>query len=176
MNLRPLVVVFGLGGLVLTAMSLGHTQAFAPGCSAPEFRQFDFWVGDWNVSFGGPQTARNTVTRIYGGCAIKEEYTEPGMAGMSISTYYQLERKWHQVWVNDRGAFLRLAGEFKDGKMVLLGENVRPATSQTKVFTRVTWSLAGGDGDRVRQLAESSTDGGTTWRVDYEALYTRRRS
>jgi hypothetical protein len=46
------------------------------------FREFDFWVGDWDVRpIGQPAVgpaARNTVTLEYNGCVVKEHWVAPG--------------------------------------------------------------------------------------------------
>jgi len=45
-----------------------------PSCETAEYRQFDFFVGDWDAyDFGVPDSviARNIVTPMLGGCAIR---------------------------------------------------------------------------------------------------------
>jgi hypothetical protein len=146
-------------------------------CSAPEFRQFDFWVGNWEVrdASGSAVIGQNRIERIHGGCALQETWTgAPGDTGTSLNTYYPPEKKWHQVWVSNNGAFLRISGEFKDSKMILIGESVRPGAG-ARVLNRVTWSLVDGNPDKVRQLWEVSTNGGTSWQVDFDGLYIRKK-
>ncbi len=68
----------------------GATPPAPKPCSAPEFRQFDFWIGDWDVeSAAAPgRTSRNVVTLVNDGCTLREEYTTPGgYAGTSLSFY-----------------------------------------------------------------------------------------
>jgi hypothetical protein len=46
-------------------------------CTAPEYHQFDFWVGDWDAfDFDNPTTkvARTQVDRILDGCVLGENY------------------------------------------------------------------------------------------------------
>jgi hypothetical protein len=38
---------------------------------------------------------------------------------------------------------------------------------------RITWSRIDGDSDRVRQLWETSRDGGETWSVAFDGEYRR---
>lgn len=66
-------------------------------CQAPEFRQFDFWLGDWNVespaSPGG--VSRNQITSINDGCALREVYTTPiGYEGTSLNFYDAARSTW----------------------------------------------------------------------------------
>ena len=55
-------------------------------CSAPEYRQLDFWIGEWDVlNPKGDTVGRSRIERIEGGCAILENYlTAQGYLGKSI--------------------------------------------------------------------------------------------
>lgn len=151
------------------------TNAQAP-CASPEHRQFDFWIGDWEVfdfSSGqkGAPAGTNLVTKEFKGCVIQEHWTgSQGGHGGSFNTYQPSEQKWHQVWVDDSGTFLNLIGEFKDGAMVLSDE--QPGVTLTN---RITWSLVSNDPDQVRQLWQQSRDGGKTWSVAFDGLYLRKK-
>jgi len=45
-------------------------------CSGPEYRQFDFWLGDWDTFEAGKVevVARTRVDRILDGCVLREDY------------------------------------------------------------------------------------------------------
>lgn len=93
-----------------------------PDCSAPEHRQFDFWVGDWNVTSGGQQGGTNDITLILGKCVIQEHWVgAKGLTGQSYNFYDREDGQWHQLWVDDAGSALDLAGHFSGGKMILAG-------------------------------------------------------
>ena len=48
--------------VVSSAFSVGATAA--PPCDAPEFRQFDFWLGEWTVTKPDGQLAgTNRISR-----------------------------------------------------------------------------------------------------------------
>ena len=47
--------------LILLATAL-TAQGTRPKCDSAEFRQFDFWVGNWNVTIGDHQAGTNLVT------------------------------------------------------------------------------------------------------------------
>ena len=59
-----------------------------PGCAAPEYRQFDFWLGDWDTfEADDPKTAiaRTHVDPIAAGCAVHELYEQAdGRAGIPV--------------------------------------------------------------------------------------------
>ena len=48
-------------------------------CTAPEYRQFDFWIGDWVVQNPAGQIAgMNSITREYDGCLLVEHWAGTG--------------------------------------------------------------------------------------------------
>ena len=141
-------------------------------CDAPEFRHFDFWIGEWDVT--NPQgrvAGSNIIEPLAGNCGIHENWTGAGGGlGRSLNTYQRSDGKWHQVWVGNGGGLLHLIGGLQDGKMVLEGTTVGPNRQTTQ--HRVTWTPM--DDGRVRQFWESSTDGGTTWTVAFDGYYSRK--
>jgi hypothetical protein len=166
-------------GFVLAAGAVGQTAspvpspwASAPPCASPEHRQFDFWVGDWNVK--DPQGAlqgTNLITREFGGCELQEHWAgKGGMTGGSFNIYTPATKTWHQSWVDTNGTLLLLEGEFKDGKMQLAGEGARPQGG--KRMHRISWEPRK-DGT-VRQVWQLSDDGGKTWNVAFDGIYERK--
>jgi hypothetical protein len=145
------------------------SQAAAP-CSAREFAQFDFWLGEWEV-FGakGARAGTNSITRAHGGCVVTESWIGAGgLTGSSFNIYTPSTRRWHQVWVDSAGTLLRLEGEFVSGAMRLQGIGLTPKGEN---LNRVTWTPRA---DRtLRQVWESSTDKGRTWQVVFDGVYKR---
>ncbi len=141
----------------------------AASCSAPEDRQFDFWVGDWDVyDFGDRSTvvARTRVDAILDGCVLREDYQGTnGARGQSFSIYDAARKLWHQSWVTNRGQLLLLDGKFRSGQMVLSG--VDPAKSP-RTLVRGTWKPVRGG---VRETAVLSTDNGKTWKPWFDLLF-----
>ena len=91
------------------------------------------------------------------------------MTGGSFNIYRSGTRQWHQSWVDSNGMLLVLDGEFKDGKMTLLGEGKRAGQL---IQHRISWEPLP-DG-KVRQLWETSSDGGKTWSVVFDGRYERK--
>lgn len=138
------------------------------GCSGPEYRQFDFWVGDWDAFAVGTATpsARVRVTRILDGCAIREEYQDVrGLVGDSLSTYDRSRERWHQSWVTNRGQLLLLDGAFAHGAMVLEGPD---RAAGAAALVRGTWTRTQ---DGVREIGETSADGGKTWHPWFDLMF-----
>jgi hypothetical protein len=156
-------------------------------CSGPEFRQFDFWVGDWDV-VPNPATApanapapqpgrkvpRNVITKAQGGCMIHENWDDgTGGTGESLNVYDRVRQQWHQTWIDNGGGLHFYWGELKNGSMVYIGEvPLGPAQRfQGRRTIRVTFTPLGPD--KVRQFSEALNSDGT-WTIGYDFIYTRR--
>jgi hypothetical protein len=170
---RALLVACGLATAAPTLLSAqDDTPATAPKpCGAPEHRQFDFWIGEWEVTTPDGATAgRNRIEPILGGCALKESWTgAKGGSGTSYNAYDRQRGGWHQTWVDNGGLVLRLDGGFAGGKMTLKGET--RDTSGAPILNRITWQETAPG--MVRQLWETSADGGVTWRVVFDGRYRK---
>jgi hypothetical protein len=159
-----------------TASALAFTllalpSALAAACDASAFRQFDFWLGEWQVHTpDGKLAGTNRIERQYDGCVIHEHYTAGrGYSGESLNIYDEPRKVWHQTWVDNSGTLLSIEGQWIDGKMVLQGQS----TGSDGVITRhrITWT-PNADGS-VRQLWES-TDAKGEWSVAFDGKYTRK--
>ncbi len=142
-------------------------------CSAPQHRQFDFWIGDWEVkNAAGNLAGTNRIESILGGCVIRENWQgTQGPAGTSLNLYAP-DGKWHQTWVDSQGNLLELAGGLEGGKMVMRGTLPSQREPGKTVLHRVTWAPL--DGGRIRQLWEASRDDGKTWGVQFDGIYSRK--
>ena len=152
------------------AGSAAHPQSppSAP-CSASEYHQFDFWIGDWDAfDFGSTEkNAHLAVDRILAGCVLREDYRgADGHQGQSFSLYDASRKVWHQTWVTNRGELLIIEGHFAAGEMVLSGSDLTPSGQLRMV--RGTWKpVAGG----VRETALTSLDAGKTWKPWFDILF-----
>ena len=155
--------------------------AFAFGLSAPvfacdtkEYRQFDFWLGKWQVinRATGKPAGENHIRKHLGECALYEDYRSVagGYAGTSFNIYQKSTGTWHQSWVDNGGLLLRLSGGLDaNGAMVLAGDRV-DAKGQS-VRDRITWT-PNEDGS-VRQHWELSRDNGSTWSTLFDGRYEK---
>jgi len=154
--------------VLLSALLAGPAVA---ACEAPEHRQFDFWLGEWNVHTpDGKLAGVNRISSEYGGCVLHERYdTGRGYSGESLNTYDAGRRLWHQTWVDTAGTLLLLEGGLRGNSMVLEGET----TGKDGVVTRhrITWT-PGVDGS-VRQHWESASADGE-WQTAFDGTYTRK--
>lgn len=131
--------------------------------------QFDFWLGTWDVTWGDDGAGTNHVLRIMDGKVIQENFSAPGLQGMSVSVYDPERQLWCQTWVDNNGSYLDFTGQFADGKMTL----VRNAIVQGAACQqRMVWYNLAPDGFDWNW--ERSDDGGQTWQVKWQIRYTRR--
>jgi hypothetical protein len=172
---RPLLV---LAALLLAGIAPAQSTTITPEptarprpCTSAEHRQFDFWIGVWDVKAGnGNVLGRNVIEAIHGGCALKESWTGAGgLSGTSINAWNAAAKGWHQTWVDGSGSLLLLDGGVRDGKMVLSGES--PGNSGP-VKNEISWERL--DGGRVRQVWRASTDGGKTWQTAFDGIYEKK--
>jgi len=171
MHYRSIRAISALSAVMLLSVPVAAQQQRKPPCSQPEARQFDFWVGDWEVHANGKVVGHNHISRIQGNCTVFEEYSAAGNAyeGKSFNYYDPADGLWHQVWVDNSGLRLSLSGRFGDGHMQMSGPRSNPEGE--KVIDRITWTP--NDDGSVRQLWETSKDDGTTWEVAFDGLYRR---
>ncbi len=146
-------------------------RAANPCMHTAENRQFDFWVGDWEVLVQNQKVGENLVEIETKGCTVVENWKGTGgNYGKSINVFNPDTRKWKQFYVGSGGKVLELVGEYKNEVMRLEGETVGPGGA--KVLNILSFhNLAN---KTVRQQWEISTDGGKTWQTSWDAIYVRK--
>ncbi len=166
----PYLIAGVVAVLAAGAASAQSSAAPAPHpCrEAPEYRQFDFWVGEWTVSSGDRVAGHNRIETRSDGCLLLESWQgSGGSSGHSVNYFDPATRTWNQLWVGSGGGFIRGSGGLADGAMKLVGEHVL-ADGERRPF-RMTFTP--NEDGTVRQLLEESADGGATWSVWFDGLY-----
>lgn len=137
-----------------------------------EFRDFDFWVGEWSVhTAGGQHVGNNVIESVERGCVITEHWTDTaGGTGMSINYLDKATNEWVQVWNAGSGSQINIRGGLTDEGMALEG-TIHYVSSGASTPFRGLWTPL--EDGRVRQYFEHSTDGGETWVSWFEGFYTR---
>ena len=168
--------------IFLTATLIAYLQSSTAQkpCSLPVFRQFDFWVGEWEA-YGpkGNKGGDSKISIILDSCIILEEWTSANVqqglryAGKSFNTYNTATKQWQQTWVDNTGGTTEyLRGDGSDGKIIFYADKV--VGPQGKVFMRrLTFTKL--NNDKVRQFGERSDDGGITWTTEYDLEYRRKK-
>lgn len=109
-------------------------------CHAAPYRQFDFWVGEWDVENpSGAQVGTNRISIGLDGCLVEESWTgSNGTRGRSLNTYDSRTGQWHQSWLDVFAQHLRLAGGLEGDAMVMSGDRV--ALSGVPIRDEITWT------------------------------------
>lgn len=155
---------------VLTNLMLSASEGKQPPCSATEYRQFDFWIGEWEVfDPKGQKVGENTIEKILSGCSLQESWRgASGNVGHSYNIYDRSQKQWHQTWVDNSGTLLELNGGMEGDSMVMSG------TTQGKsgvVLNKISWTP---EEAYVRQIWSVSTDNGESWKVIFNGLYKKK--
>ncbi len=154
----------------LEVYGFGSRGDIASHCDSRKYRQFDFWLGKWDVTDqDGADQGTNRITRGLDGCAVFESYAAGGYIGRSLNSYDAANRQWHQHWVDHTGVTLVLDGSFEDGAMTL--QATRPSLGGGTILDRIKWSLL--PGGIVRQFWDQSRDGGQTFTLAFDGRYSR---
>ena len=163
-----------VAGAASFAWAVAHAQAPAPACSAAEYRQFDFWLGEWDVyQPDGKKAGESRIEAISGGCALLENWSgQGGFSGKSLNSYDRTDQRWHQSWVDSSGSLLVISGGLVDQRMVLVSVPADPLAPGA-MHQRISWTP--NDDGSVRQLWEASADAGKTWAVQFDGKYVKRK-
>jgi hypothetical protein len=176
--------------MVVLLVALSTTPALAqsgaaskppphPCLTAVENHQFDFWVGQWEVTpwqapASTPQQklGQSDVHPILEHCVISENWTGAGGGEGKSYNYWDPNLKhWRQVWIADSGGVLDYTGDYRDGAMRFTGWTLD--AQENRVEQRLTFFNVAPD--TVRQLFETSKDGGRTWVAGFDGRYVRHR-
>ncbi len=138
------------------------------------FRQFDFWVGEWDVRGpGGALAGTNSIRKEERGCVLIEKWTSTvGGTGHSVNYVDKTTGEWVQIWNAEGGSQIDIRGGMTDEGMLLVG-TLHTISNGTTIPFRGLWTPLP-DG-RVRQFFEQSNDGGETWTSWFEGYYTRKK-
>lgn len=143
-------------------------------CEDPEFKQLDFWLGDWDVASAGDGTPRGSshISKEMGGCVVWENWTSIGSPyfGKSYNTWNPNLKRWEQYWVDTSAGVMFFHGELKNNIMDYWTEDVPQVGGGTLLRHLQFFNLGP---DKVRQFSQGSNDGGKTWHTEYDLIYTR---
>lgn len=139
----------------------------------PKFKEFDFWVGEWEVHVAnGTRAGHNLITSEEHGCVLSERWTSAsGGSGSSINYLDKINGEWVQIWNDASGNQINIRGGLTEEGMRLVGTIHYVGNNTTAPF-RGLWTPL--DDGRVRQFFEQSSDGGDTWVTWFEGFYSRQ--
>ncbi len=142
------------------------------GCTSSGHRQFDFWLGRWDVYRTGTENlvAHSLIESLYGGCAIRENWMPlQGAGGGSLNAWLPQQGVWRQAWVDSSNSWAIFEGGIDQGAMVISGVWPGAAGPGSEPLVRISYSRE--EGGAVRQAGQMSTDGGQTWVPSFDLTY-----
>lgn len=177
---------YAITGLAAVLASCAAAQETAPvadataqaqkPCSSEQFKQFDFWVGEWEVfNASGPQAGDkagdNIISKEEYGCLLIERWTDvQGVTGQSYNFVDHGSGKWRQLWVS-AGAVIDYEGGLNDdGEMHLEGTIAYP-NGVTAPFTG-TWTPQ--DNGDVRQHFKQYNAQADKWNDWFIGTYKKK--
>ena len=149
-------------------------------CSNSVYRQFDFWIGEWEA-FGpaGKKAGDSRISAILDSCIILEEWTSASAvnglvySGKSFNTYNAATNQWQQTWVDNVGGSNEyLKGRFENNSIIFQTAPFH-FKKDSMAVRRLTFFNLGKE--KVRQLGEISKDKEVTWSVEYDLEYRRKK-
>lgn len=177
MNMRRFQLALATS-LAVTASAFAQGANQAPpnyGCPGPEYQQFKFWVGEWDVvtTAANKPAGQSKIELLAAGCIIFENWKgSNGGSGHSINVYDQADGKWHQTWVDATGDQVHYIGKWTGSKLEMRADDVSTPQKSNAVLTMTFEPLPNGD---VRQSGTLSTDGGKTFQPSFDLIYKRRK-
>lgn len=161
---RLIFIVVSLTLLPITAI------AQSPPCVEPEYRQFDFWLGNWQVTQpDGTVAGTNAIQASYNGCVMTEHYQVNGAPyGESLNAYDRATQRWYQTWMDKNGTVLLLSGGMKGDSMVLSGQS--KDASGGDVTHQISWQPQA-NGTVIQHWQFKQADG--DWTTLFKGIYTK---
>ncbi|MBX2815107.1 MAG: hypothetical protein KTR24_03885 [Saprospiraceae bacterium] len=155
----------------LCGLSTGQSGAQNSPCSQETFRDFDFWIGHWQVGNDSVVAGYSRVDLILDSCVLLENWTGTGPSrGKSFNHFDLTSGKWKQKWVDNFGTNLEFIGNVRNDSMIYETTSVSRRTGDS---IRHRMIIAKIDQDHVKQHWAQSNDDGTTWTVAFDAIYSR---
>ncbi|MGD8496138.1 MAG: hypothetical protein PVF05_08075 [Gemmatimonadales bacterium] len=175
--------------LVLAASPAALAQHRDDWCPEPEARQFDFWLGEWDVqNHNRPpngdrwfETGRATdrVYTVLGGCAVVEHwrgyaFPQAGhIVGFSVRAWNPAAESWEAalLWPIGPNASFGTPSGGADGDDLVLRNQFEGSDGST-VLSRLLFTDI--DDDAFTWMNGISHDGGDTWQASWRMDFTRR--
>jgi len=139
-----------------------------------EYRQFDFWIGEWDVvtTQGHNPAGTSSIQLIIDQCVLLENWTGgAGGIGKSFNQYDSTSKRRIQDWVDNQSNGIHFEGHLDNGVMSFFADSRKP--DGTPIQRHLQFFRL--DADHIRQFSQQSADGGRTWTPEYDFTYNRKK-
>lgn len=159
-----------ISGLIILNISWTYAQSG---------NEFDFWVGNWDLTWemanGATGKGVNIIEKTLDGKVIQENFEAldagqiSGFKGTSISVYNPRSKSWHQAWADNQGGYFDFIGEIDGDKRIFKTKAIE-RDGQTIISRMVFYEI---EKDQFKWDWERTTDGGKTWNLQWRINYQR---
>jgi uncharacterized protein YciI len=155
--------------IALALLSSVFAQPAAPS-AVPVNREFDFWVGDWEVTDPqGTVLGWSRIVALPGGRVLHETWNDSkGAGGNGWLAFNPGTGEWNYSYASRAGDYAGLSGGRIGARLVLSGTSNRQAGPVRHL--RIAWT-PDPEGP-VRQTVEVSDDG-ATWNSAFDGIYRK---
>ncbi len=180
MAIRILQAILSLS-IMLSPIAHAQDSTLKDEWKAEEFRQFDFWIGEWDVLLRMIQPdntwrdsvgAKVNIHRILDGKAILELWDSGPIKGFSLRYFDPEQKKWmlYLSWPrNNASSISQLAGEFRHGRGEFYsGPALGDASARISRYTFCDITP-----NSLRWDDAFSGDGGKNWRNNWIMEFSR---
>lgn len=148
--------------LLCTGFSFSQTDT--------KYREFDFWLGEWNVYKHDTDSivGKSKIESIVDGKAVRETYysTTSLYKGTSLNKYNLTTNQWEQYWVDSTGLTLHIKGNIEKGSMILQNQ---VTSKEGTLRNKIKWCQ--NEDGTVRQTWYQSKDLGKNWTIVFDGDY-----
>jgi hypothetical protein len=139
-----------------------------------EASKFDFWVGEWDLSWSDTLKGSNSIKKEMNAKVIHENFNDPntGFYGQSWSVYNPKMKVWQQTWVDNQGGYIVLNGNYENNKMILSTEEKTLASGKKVINRMIFYNITKESFD---WNWENSEDGGLNWKLNWKIHYKRKK-
>lgn len=151
------------------------------GCTSAAQRQFDFWLGEWDVSPSAASAnanppivvAESSISLHAQGCVL-QEYWRPfrGAHGHSLNYYDAATGIWHQTYADANGTHSRFEGRLDGAGIMRLDSLTPPPPGSPPGKRRMSFQKI--DAETVHQWGEVWDAPSGKWITEWEFIYRRR--
>jgi hypothetical protein len=167
--------------IFVTASANAQENAPKP-CEEPNASQFDFWLGEWDLTWPAEQTGgkkgetgkgTNSISKMLGRCVVREDFNslDASLIGHSVSLYNATQGMWQQTWVDNQGSYLLFTGKFEAGRMILKTEPFLRG-EKTAINRMVFRNISS---DSLDWDWQTSVDNGATWKDLWNIHYAKKQ-
>jgi predicted enzyme related to lactoylglutathione lyase len=168
------IVLFWLVGVLFIEQIQAQTTNEGCNCCTENHKQFDFWLGDWEVfNSNGDKVGENKIISMQEGCVLQENWVSLGQTGTSYNFFDKRDSTWNQIYIDNVGTILNLKGRSQNLKMILESDVVKSLKTGVNYFNRITWekdSLG-----NVHQKWDIVDDKDNILQVAFDGIYKRKQ-